>query len=186
VTHPGTRESRTSPGDSPAHPSVGTPAGSDCTCEWYVEYTEDTGHFAAFPEELVRRCLLAGCPAEVCRECGKPRERITDGASYYKERDQSKPLQKYSVVGGGHGGVGRGPKSNLGNSIATTVGWSDCGHNSYRPGIVLDPFGGSGTTAKVARDHGRHSILIELNETYAQLAARRLQQQSLLTGHGAP
>lgn len=69
-------------------------------------------HFAAFPEELVRRCLLAGCP---------------DG------------------------------------------------------GTVLDPFGGSGTTALVARKHARKSVLIELNPEYCELAAKRLQQLSLLT-----
>jgi DNA modification methylase len=47
-------------------------------------------------------------------------------------------------------------------------------------GVVLDPFMGSGTTALVARRLGRRSIGIELNPEYAQLAARRLQQQSLL------
>lgn len=48
-------------------------------------------------------------------------------------------------------------------------------------GTVLDPFGGSGTTALVARKCGRHAVLIELNEDYCEMAARRLQQQSLLT-----
>ncbi|MHC1596706.1 MAG: DNA methyltransferase, partial [Methermicoccaceae archaeon] len=33
-------------------------------------------HFATFPEKLVERCILAGCPAEVCNECGTPRVRI--------------------------------------------------------------------------------------------------------------
>jgi site-specific DNA-methyltransferase (cytosine-N4-specific) len=47
-------------------------------------------------------------------------------------------------------------------------------------GTVLDPFMGSGTTALVARKLGRKSIGIELNPEYAELAARRLAQQSLL------
>ena len=47
------------------------------------------------------------------------------------------------------------------------------------PCVVLDPFLGSGTTAYVARKHGRRSIGIELNPAYADLAARRMAQQSL-------
>jgi DNA modification methylase len=40
--------------------------------------------------------------------------------------------------------------------------------------IVLDPFGGSGTTGIVATDLERHAILIELNETYADNARSRI------------
>ncbi len=44
-----------------------------------------------------------------------------------------------------------------------------------RPGdVVLDPFAGSGTTAVVARDHGRNSILCELNADYVSLAQARI------------
>jgi DNA modification methylase len=64
---------------------------------------------------------------------------------------------------------------------AVTVGWTDCEHRDYRRGIVLDPFVGSGTTCKVARDHGRHAVGIDLNAAYLEIAARRLAQLSLLT-----
>lgn len=67
-----------------------------------------------------------------------------------------------------------------------TLGWSDCGHDNYRPGVVLDPFGGSGTTGLVARNLGRRAILIELSEEYAHLAATRCQQLSLLAETSAP
>jgi DNA modification methylase len=44
-----------------------------------------------------------------------------------------------------------------------------------RPGdIVLDPFGGSGTTAQVALELGRRAILCELNPQYVQLIDKRL------------
>lgn len=43
------------------------------------------------------------------------------------------------------------------------------------PCVVLDPFGGSGTVAKVARDLGRSSILIELNPEYVGIAKKRLR-----------
>ena len=44
-----------------------------------------------------------------------------------------------------------------------------------RPGdIVLDPFGGSGTTAQVALEHGRRAVLCELNPAYEALIAERI------------
>lgn len=41
-------------------------------------------------------------------------------------------------------------------------------------GVVLDPFGGSGTTGLVADRLGRDAILIELNPEYAAMAERRI------------
>lgn len=64
-------------------------------------------HFATFPPDLIRPCVLAGCP---------------------------------------------------------------------RGGLVLDPFGGAGTTGVVAMQEGRRSILCELNPEYAALARARLDQ----------
>lgn len=43
-----------------------------------------------------------------------------------------------------------------------------------KPGdIVLDPFGGSGTTGMVSLELGRKAVLIELNQEYAALAEQR-------------
>ncbi|WP_441931566.1 DNA-methyltransferase [Mesorhizobium sp. 2RAF21] len=44
-------------------------------------------------------------------------------------------------------------------------------------GLVLDPFGGAGTTALVALRHGRHATLIELNPEYAEMARRRIETE---------
>jgi hypothetical protein len=46
-------------------------------------------------------------------------------------------------------------------------------------GIVLDPFGGSGTTGKRAKELGRRYVLIELNPDYVKLAKDRLSQEEL-------
>lgn len=45
--------------------------------------------------------------------------------------------------------------------------------------LVLDPFGGTGTTARACKDLGRRCILIEREEKYAEIAARRLSQEVL-------
>jgi DNA modification methylase len=45
--------------------------------------------------------------------------------------------------------------------------------------IVLDPFSGSGTTAKMAKHNGRRFIGIEVNPEYVEIAEKRLSQQVL-------
>lgn len=42
------------------------------------------------------------------------------------------------------------------------------------PATVLDPFGGAGTVALVAQQHGRNAILCELNPDYVEMSKQRL------------
>jgi DNA modification methylase len=57
-------------------------------------------------------------------------------------------------------------------------------------GVVLDPFGGAGTTALVALRHGRKAGLIELSSDYVEIARRRIEtewkipQKQATTDHG--
>jgi DNA modification methylase len=67
-------------------------------------------HFATFPEDLIKPCILAGCP---------------------------------------------------------------------EGGTVLDPFGGAGTTGLVARKLHCKAILLELNQEYIDISAKRLSQEVL-------
>lgn len=74
---------------------------------WSVNTKPDlNAHFAVYPEELIRPCILAGCP---------------------------------------------------------------------KGGVVLDPFMGSGTTARAARRWGRHYVGFELNPDYVKIIERKVQ-----------
>src|SRR5439155_12753601 len=94
------------------------PLGKNKRSVWSVPVACFPGaHFAVFPAELIRPCILAGCP---------------------------------------------------------------------KGGTILDPFAGSGTTAVVAEELGRNSVLIELNPAYVVLQRQRMSIQSVVAAIPAP
>ena len=64
-----------------------------------------------------------------------------------------------------------------------TIGWTDCGHDDWRSGVVLDPFAGSGTTLMVATGHGRDAIGCDIDERNAELALERVGPLLLTVEH---
>ena len=150
-------------------------AGRNARSVWSIP-TEgfSEAHFATFPQALVERILKAGCPEWVCAKCGKPRERIVEKESRPNRSDNHGKHDGtlYRTVSGGVGNVRR---EVLGEA------WSDCGCGAgFTPGVCLDPFMGSGTTALVARRLGRSAVGVELNADYCAMAAARTGQLSLL------
>jgi hypothetical protein len=130
-------------------------------------------HFATFPRKLVQPCILAGCPEHACPKCGAPWEREVERKDYGTWHDHSANM----TVGAGQGASERNkkyreewePPRTIGEHPTCTCGLPAIG------GTVLDPFGGSGTTAEVALEYGRRAILIELKPEYVELQLRRLR-----------
>jgi DNA modification methylase len=52
-----------------------------------------------------------------------------------------------------------------------------CIERSKTDGVVLDPFMGSGTTLRAAKDLGRPAIGIDISEKYCRIAVQRLGQE---------
>ena len=130
-------------------------------------------HFAVFPTELIEPALLAGCPPKICSECGTPyeREMVTVEVPDRETRD--------NMVGV----IPKRDKTSRMNSkemkplIQEDRGFTkncSCSGSQTSAGRVLDPFGGSGTTALVADRNGRDATIIELNEKYVDIAETRL------------
>ena len=132
---------------------------------WLVSTESYKGsHYATWPRKLLDQPILTMCPREVCTKCGEPRRRIVDATRYESERvDTGRPVES---IGSGH----RADRP----SSPTTLGWTDCGCGApFRRGHILDPFGGSGTTAVVATAHGRDCTLNDLDARNVDLARDR-------------
>lgn len=126
-------------------------------------------HYAAFPEALVERPLAMTCPAEVCTACGSARTRIIEWVPYDE---------------------GRGPRR-LGNPHRRDdgkvyeprkpvhKGWQECAcrNPNYAPGVICDPYMGSGTSAAVALRLGRKFIGIDLYAKFCKMTVERLGKQ---------
>ena len=160
--------------------------------------SEPTGfqHYAAFPQALVRRCLLAGAPTAVCAACSSPYRRVVEPTGRLIQQHWKPGSQEAIYAADGH------HKRLSANSVLDT-GYLREKHTTgfaptcacaagTQPATILDPFCGSGTTLLVARELGHHAVGIDLSYPYLRDIARaRLGLTALAVwegrqGHSTP
>ncbi len=174
--HPPGGQARILREQDPRWLSPGGKNPGDC---WKVPTRPFPGaHFAVYPEALCERPIRAGCPAKVCKKCGMPQLARNVGGNSHAFNIRVRDVKK-----------GRLKHTDRRALQSETEAYKEGKYVSKRrmekvlgceccvrcvPGLVLDPFVGSGTTAVVARQLGRHFIGFDANPDYVQLARQRL------------
>lgn len=128
-------------------------------------------HFAAFPMEWPRRLILGWSPREACTACGEGRRPIVNANTTGHDNNDA-PGRPRSTVGL----RGDDFRSWRAENPRTISGYAcTCPDTTApsTPGVVLDPFSGTGTTALVASMLGRRGIGVELSADYIRLAQWR-------------
>jgi hypothetical protein len=141
----------------------------------------------SFPMELPRRVILGWSPPGVCTECGEGRRPVamqTDEA-YAAERTRvrqrraeqntDREIALYPA-----GRTNTGGYTNISNGVVrpayAITGYACACPDAtapVRPAVVVDPFGGTGTTALVASMYGRTGVSVDLSADYCRLARWR-------------
>jgi site-specific DNA-methyltransferase (adenine-specific) len=131
---------------------VGNARGKNPGDVWTVPTAVDRlGHQATFPTSLIERPILATCPERICVQCDQAWTRPTRIA----RRRTAEGLLQVRRVG----------------SLRRCACFAPS-----RPGVVLDPFFGTGTVGTVAARLGRDWLGVELNPAYVSLARQRLRR----------
>jgi len=134
-------------------------------------------HYATYPQKLVERIIKYACPEEVCNKCEKPKLKTYKGASQsafnIRVRDVKKKRIKHSDRRASKEEVDN-YKESYGDGRTEEIIVCNC-NAGFHPGVVLDPFIGSGTTGIVARKLNRSYVGIDL--TYHQLNEDRQNKE---------
>lgn len=135
---------------------------------------EGLAHYAAFPAELAGRIILGWSPLGICAKCGQGRRAVTTTVHDRRGRTTTGPrsLARHRET----------PGRQLPAVRSATITGSACAcpapTTPTRPAVVVDPFGGTGTTALVAQVLGRTGITIDRSADYCRLAAWRTSDPS--------
>jgi DNA modification methylase len=158
------------------------PGGRNARSVWHINPQAYPGaHFATFPIKLAERCILAGTSERgACPHCGSPWKRVVD-------KKPTGQIQKMADGGathaGGHGSfhqdgreAGKSGQAVMASFTVGHVPTCQCPDNAPVPCVVLDPFGGSGTTCIAAMKNGRRGVMVECKAEYLAQARQRIAE----------
>jgi hypothetical protein len=131
-------------------------------------------HFAAFPIEWPRRIIQGWSPAGVCTACGEGRRPVAVAQRPALDLAWRERQGRERDGTNGLGGSSLGTSAHLRDRTITGYACA-CPEPTAptMPGVILDPFGGTGTTALVAKALGRHGISVDMSADYCRLATWR-------------
>ena len=129
-------------------------------------------HYASFNEKLIFKPIVAGCPSEICTKCGKivtvtplTKSVATRPNKSSKYDDSTDEIYTRSISL---------KERRVQVQVGETVDRCECNEPTI-PGVVLDPFAGSGTTGVAAIMCNRRYIMIDKSEEYFNLMSERLE-----------
>ena len=144
-------------------------------------------HFAAFPTAWPKRIIQGWSPSGVCVECGEGRRPVAEHTEEWAAYKAEHGLGDYMADGQRHQALGvRRSQTTVpipaGGKHRITGYACACPNPTAptTPSVILDPFGGTGTTALVAKALGRHGITVDMSADYCRLAEWRTNDRDQL------
>ena len=149
-------------------------------------------HYASYPPALCNPIILFGSSKCCCSTCGAPWFLETTAG----EDDSSVEDWKKACGADLSGGYSGKAQKDYGTALAQnasvtkanilkrmgskTYRWAptcDCDYKEPKPCMVMDPFGGVGSTAIAALRLGRDCTLVDIGDKFVPLAKSRMQEE---------
>jgi DNA modification methylase len=128
-------------------------------------------HYATYPPALIAPLILATCPRRACPVCGQGWSPVVERGLALADDGETclKCNKKHgkAKIGANESGAHL-PEVFVCRDDRTTGQrpTCDCGRDDYVPGIVFDPFLGSGTSGEVAQELQRRWVGLDISRDY--------------------
>ena len=138
-------------------------------------------HYATFPPKLIAPLIRASVPRRCCPECGMAWAPVVEKKHPVDVgRSDGAKFREHENRNDGDRRLGQQYQDQMGSTVTDYRPTCECGVTEHEPGIVLDIFGGSGTTGMVAKELLRKWVVMDISRPYLD------EQAKVRTGSGTP